>query len=127
MQESEKKCSLILKDHSQEQTTKLCKSASGNLFDMPEIMNELNEKLEAFVVFEDAVGIGATAQHLGHHEERHSLQMRSAEEVLSVTNVLTTKWSIFGHAPYSRGHAICNRGVTLQCIRKRQRSPRSLR
>ena len=87
-------------------------------------MMALNAKLEAFAAFEDGVDIGATAHHLGHHEEGHRLQMRFAEKVLSVISVLTTNWSIFGHAPYSRGHAICNRGGALQCLRKGQGSPR---
>ena len=44
---------------------------------MPDTMDEhvmaLNEKLQALAAFEDAADIGATAQHLGHHEESHSL------------------------------------------------------
>ena len=48
----------------------------------------LNEKLQALAAFEDAADIGATAQHLGHHEEGHSLQMRFAKDVLSVISVL---------------------------------------
>ena len=41
VQKSEKKFSLIPKAHSHEQTTKLCKRASGvaNLFDMPDSMD----------------------------------------------------------------------------------------
>ena len=134
VQKSEKKISLIPKDHSHELTTKLYKSASGvaNLFDMPYTMDE-QAKLQAVATFEDAADSGATAHHLGHHEEGHSLQMRFAKDVLSVRcsatekPVLTTQWSGFGHAPYSRGHAICNCADTLQCVQQRQGSPWRLR
>ena len=44
--------------------------------------------LQALAAFEDAADIGVTAQHLGHHEEGHSLQMRFAKDVLSVISVL---------------------------------------
>ena len=103
MQNSEKKFSLIPKDHSHEQTTKLCKSASrvANLFDMPDTMDEhvmaLNEKLQALAAFEDAADIGATAQHLVHNEEGHSLQMRFANDVLSVINVLRPRNPFLPH------------------------------
>lgn len=133
------KFSLIPKDHSHEQPTMLCKSASEvvNHFYMPYTMGEhmmaLNEKLQALAAFEDAADTGATAQHLGHREEDHSLQMTFANVVLSVFNVLRPKNPLlpqngpFRHAPCSRGHAICNRRGALQCIQKRQGSPRSLR
>ena len=103
MQKSEKKFSLIPKDHSHEQTTKLCKSASGvaNLFDMPDTMDEhamaLNEKLQALAAFEDAADIGATAQHPGHHEEGHSLQMRFAKDVPSIISVLRPRNPFLPH------------------------------
>ena len=80
-----------------EETTKLCKGPSGvaNLFDMPDIMGEyvmaLHEKLQALAAFEDAADIGATAQHLGRHEDGHRLQMKIANDVLSVISVLRPK------------------------------------
>ena len=56
---------------------------------MPDTMGEyvmaLNEKLQDLAAFEDAADIGATAQHFGRGEEGHSLQMRFAKEVLSVS------------------------------------------
>ena len=59
---------------------------------MPDTMDEhvmaLNEKLQALAAFEDAADIGATAQHLCHHEEGHSLQMRFAKDDLLVFSVL---------------------------------------
>ena len=103
MQKSEKKCSLIPKDHSHEQTTKLSIGASGvaNPFDMSDTMDEhvmaLNEKLQALAAFEDAADIGATAQHLGHHEEGHSLQMRFAKDDLSVISVLRPRNPLLPH------------------------------
>ena len=103
VQKSEKNDSLIPKDHSHEQTTKLCESASGvaNLFDMSDTMDEhvmaLNEKLQALADFEDAADISATAQHLGHHEEGHSLQMRFAKDVLSVISVLRPRNPFLPH------------------------------
>ena len=51
----------------------------------------LNEKTQVLAAFEDAADIGANAQHLGHHEEGHSLQMRFAKDVLSVISVLRSK------------------------------------
>ena len=51
----------------------------------------LNEKVQAFAAFADAADIGATAQHLGHFEEGHSLQIRFATIVVSVTNKGSTR------------------------------------
>ena len=136
VQNSEKTFSLIPRDHSHEQTTELCKGSSGltNFSDMPDTKEEhgtaLNENLQTHAAFEDAADIGFTAQHRGHHEEGSSLQMGFADEVRSIISVLRTN-NLFlpqnGHAPYTKGHAICNHGGALQCIRMRQGSPRSLR
>jgi len=51
----------------------------------------LNGKFQALAAFEDAADIGATAQYLGHHEEAHRLQMKIANDVLSVISVLRPK------------------------------------
>ena len=51
----------------------------------------LNGKLQAPAAFEDAADIGATAQHLGHQEEGHRLQMRFAKYVRSVISFLRPK------------------------------------
>ena len=68
---------------------------------MPDTMDEhvmaLNEKLQALAAFEDAADIGATAQHLGHHEEGHSLQMRFAKDVFSVISVLRPRNPLLPH------------------------------
>ena len=56
-----------------------------------------HEKLQALAAFEDAADIGATAQHLGHHEEGHSLQMRFAKDVLSVISVLRPRNPFLPH------------------------------
>ena len=67
---------------------------------MPDTMDEhvmaLNEKLQALAAFEEAADIGATAQHLGHHEEGHSLQ-RFAKDVLSVISVLRPRNPFLPH------------------------------
>ena len=47
----------------------------------------LNEKVQALAAFEDAANTGATALHLRHHEEGHSLENRFAKVVLSVTKI----------------------------------------
>ena len=56
-------------------------------------VEQRNNQLQEFQ--ELPAALSAPAQHLGHHEEGHSLQMRFANEVLSVTEkaFLTTKWS----------------------------------
>ena len=51
----------------------------------------LNERLQALAAFEDAADFGATAQHLGHREEGHSLQIRFANDILAVISVLRPK------------------------------------
>ena len=58
------------------------------LYTMGEYVIALNDKLQALAAFKDAADISATAQHLGHHEDDHSLQMRFAKDVLSVIRVL---------------------------------------
>ena len=87
----------------EEETTKLCKGAAGvaDLFDKPDTMDEyataLNKKLRALAAFDDAADIDATAQHLGHDEEGHSLQRRIAKDVLSVLrqkNPFISWWEI---------------------------------
>ena len=45
----------------------------------------LNEKVQALAAFEGAADTGATAQHLRHHDDGHSLEIRIAKIVLSVT------------------------------------------
>ena len=45
----------------------------------------LNEKVLALAAFEDAADTSATAQHLRHHEDGHSLEIRFAKIVVSVT------------------------------------------
>ena len=47
----------------------------------------LNEKVQALAAFEDAADTSAIAQHLRHHEEGHSLEIRFAKIVLSVTKI----------------------------------------
>ena len=68
---------------------------------MPDTMDEhvmtLNEKLQALAAFEDAADIGATAQHLGDHEEGHSLQMKFVKFVLSVISVLRPRNPFLPH------------------------------
>ena len=97
VQKSGKKFSLILKDPSHEQTTRLCKSASGvaNLFDMPQTMDEhvmaLSEKLQALNDFEDVTDIFTSFHHLEHHEEGSSYQEKFAKDVLSVLKLLRPK------------------------------------
>ena len=49
----------------------------------------LIEKLQSLAAFED-VDIGASAQHLGHHEQGHNLQMRFAKAEFSVRSVHRT-------------------------------------
>ncbi|MES9879449.1 MAG: hypothetical protein ABW185_01030 [Sedimenticola sp.] len=102
VQKSQKKFSLIPKDHSHEQTTKTFKSASGvsNLYDTPDTMDEhimaFPEKLQAITEFEEAAGItGADNIHIEHHEEGHSIQVRFTKDVQSVIEVLRRQGSPF--------------------------------
>ena len=78
VQKTERKFSLIPKDHSHEQTTKTLKGAScvANIFDRPDTMDEhvmeLPEKLQSIADFEAATDIvtGTTSSMFhGHHEE----------------------------------------------------------
>ena len=99
VQKSERKFSLIPKDHSHEQTTKTLKGASGvaNIFDRPDTMH-VPEKLQVLADFEAAADIvtGATSSMFhGHHEEGHSLQTRFANDVTSLLSVLRNKGNPF--------------------------------
>ena len=94
VQKSRKMFSLIPKDHSHEQTTKVMKSDGGisNIYDNPDTMDEhilaLPEKLRAVAEFEEAAEITSTFADMGHHEESDSLQQHFTKDVTSLLEVM---------------------------------------
>ena len=101
VQKSPRKFSLIAKDHSHEQTTKMVKGDSGvsNIYDSPDTLEKhilaLPEKLRAIAEFEEAAEIGADLPDIGHHEESGSLQHRFSKDVVSLLEVMRAQGNPF--------------------------------
>ena len=101
VQKSPRKFSLIPKDHSHEQTTKIVKGDGGvsNIYDSPDTLEEhilaLPEKLRAIAEFEEAAEISAECPDIGHHEESGSLQHRFSKDVLSLLEVMRAQGNPF--------------------------------
>ena len=101
VQKNPKKFSLIAKDHSHEQTTKMMKGdrSVSNLYDSSNTLEEhilsLPEKLRVIAEFEDAVDINIDMPDIGHHEESRNLQHRFSKDVLSLLEVMKTQGNPF--------------------------------
>ncbi|MES9881863.1 MAG: hypothetical protein ABW185_13375 [Sedimenticola sp.] len=101
VQKSRKKFSLIPKDHSHEQTTKVMKSDGGisNIYDNPDTLDDhilaLPEKLRAIAEFEEAAKTVSALPDLGHHEESESIQKQFAKDVTSLLEVMRASGNPF--------------------------------